>query len=80
MTLELKDALTREMQDAMKANDAARMNQAQNNILIAMLDCQAKMAQRVKRIQWTVFTLLGGGAGIAGIEAKFNLIKMIFSN
>ena len=78
MTLELKDALTREMNDAMEAGDEKRINRAQNNMLIAMLDCQAKMAQRVKRIQWIVFTLLTGGVGAVGLEAKFEILKMIF--
>ena len=52
MTIELQQTLEREMKDALAIDDPERrreaVNTVQNHIMLALLDCQRKTAERVK--------------------------------
>ncbi len=54
MTIELQTTLEREMEDALKITDVERrreaINTVQNHIMLALLDCQRKTADRVKTL------------------------------
>ena len=78
MTLEQQDSLKRELDGAMKSGDEARIRCAQSNILLALMDCQRKTADRVKKLSWK-FTLammaLGGAGGT--VAGKWDVISKI---
>ena len=66
MTKEQQASLQLELDDAYKIEDAtaryAAVSLAQSHILLALMDCQRKTSERVKRIQVIVIGfLLGGG-------------------
>ena len=54
MTKEMQDALERELSDAKAIEDLARRHNAiemvQSHMLAALLDCQLKTADRVKKL------------------------------
>lgn len=50
MTAELQESLRRELEAALEAGDDKRLNRAHSNILIALIDCQRKTADRVKAL------------------------------
>ena len=54
MTQEMQDALERELNDAKSIEDPARRHEAiemvQSHMLVALIDCQRKTAERVKEI------------------------------
>ena len=54
MTLEMQELLEREMEDALKIEDPARKSDAVLTVLShqmrALIDCQRKTSERVKRI------------------------------
>lgn len=82
MTLEMQNALKRELDGAMESGDDKRIRCAQSNILLALMDCQRKTSERVKRLQWkftlVVFTLGAGGGTVA---SHWDVIsKIIFGN
>lgn len=86
MTKEMQESLARELEGAMKWEDAntrpERIARAQSNILLSLMDCQRKTAERVKKLQWkftlAVFTLGAGGGTVA---SHWDLIsKIIFDH
>lgn len=86
MTKEMQDALARELEGAMNWPDSntrhERIMRAQANILISLMDCQRKTAERVKKIQWkftTAMVALGAGGGT--VATHWDVIsKIIFGN
>lgn len=54
MTQEMQDALERELNDAKSIEDQARRHEAietvQSHMLVALIDCQRKTAERVKEL------------------------------
>lgn len=69
MTLEMQTALERELIDAKTPEDRAL---AQSHILLALMDCQRKTAERVKKLSWKVISIAlvlgtGGGAALSNI-------------
>lgn len=54
MTKEMQDALERELNDAKSIEDPARRHEAietvQSHMLVALIDCQRKTAERVKEL------------------------------
>jgi len=54
MTLEMQTALERELKDAKTPEDRAL---AQSHILLALMDCQRKTAERVKKLSWKVISI-----------------------
>ena len=63
MTIDQQKSLERELKDA-KTPEAVTL--AQTHILLALMDCQRKTAERVKKLSWKVFAVvfsLGGGSG-----------------
>lgn len=50
MTVELQSALERELKEASESGDARRIDRAHAAILIALMDCQRKTAERVKQL------------------------------
>ena len=82
MTLEQQESLKRELDGAMESGDENRIRCAQGNILLALMDCQRKTSERVKKIQWK-FTLaifaIGAGGGTAA--SHWDIIqKIVFGN
>lgn len=82
MTLEMQHSLERELDGAMKCEGSIRPERiaaAQANILLALMDCQRKTAERVKVLQWK-FTLaifaLGAGGGT--VASNWDAIVKIF--
>lgn len=80
MTIELQNTLTREMEDALKIEDSERRKEAtstvQNHILIALLDCQRKTADRVKSL---VADALEREQKIKGAKWLAGIIKVVVS-
>lgn len=80
MTLEMQQALERQLEDAVKSGDALRVQQAQSNILIGLMDCQRKTAERVKKLSWKFFAFIAAGGSLTGIAAdKLGFLKFIFN-
>ena len=50
MTKEQQEYLARDLEDAMTSGDAKRIDRAHSNILLALIDCQRKTADRVKEL------------------------------
>ena len=69
MTQEMQESLKRELEGAMKSGDDNRIRCAQSNILLALMDCQRKTADRVKKLTWKLLAVLSGGGGIIGFVA-----------
>lgn len=64
MTFEMQNALERELKDAKTPEEVAR---AHTHALLALVDCQRKTAERVKRLSWKVFAVVFSGGGGAGV-------------
>lgn len=80
MTIEQQESLTRELDGAMQSGDAKRITCAQSNILLAVMDCQRKTSERVKRLGWKftlLVTSLASGGGFA--VGKWEFIKHILN-
>ncbi len=69
MTREQKESLARELDGAMKSGDTDRIRCAHANILLALMDCQMKTSDRVKKLTWKLIAALSGGGGIIGYIA-----------
>lgn len=72
MTLEQQNMIVREFEDA--KGDGAKEAQAMRHAILALIDCQRKTAERVKRLSWKVFAVvftLGGTGGtvISNLDA-----------
>lgn len=82
MTVEQQKSLERELQGAMESGDENRIRCAQANILLALIDCQRKTAERVKKLSWKftlAMTALGAGGGT--VASHWGLIsKIVFGN
>lgn len=50
MTKEQQEYLARDLEDAMTSGDEKRIDRAHSNILLALIDCQRKTADRVKEL------------------------------
>ena len=50
MTLEQQESFKRELDGAMASGDKSRIDAAMANILIALIECQRKTADRVKEL------------------------------
>lgn len=74
--MEMQEALTRELNDAKTADDVTK---AQSHILLALMDCQRKTAERVKKLSWKVFAVVFSLGGTGGaIVTNLEKIKHIF--
>jgi len=78
MTKEQQASLQLELDDAYKIEDAtaryAAVNRAQSHILVALMDCQRKTSERVKRIQGIVISCLFGGGTCGAAFAPWHKI------
>ena len=76
MTREQQNSLKLELDDAylIKDDDARydAVNRAQSHILLALMDCQRKTSERVKRIQVMVISFLCGGGGVGAAFAPWH--------
>lgn len=82
MTIEQQESLTRELDGAMKSGDPKRICSAQSNILLAVMDCQRKTSERVKRLGWkftVLLTSLASGGGYMVGNWDF-ISKLIFNH
>lgn len=78
MTLEMQSALERELKDAKTPEDRAL---AQSHILLALMDCQRKTAERVKKLSWKVFAVVfAGGGGAGAVLTHIEQIARFFGN
>ena len=74
------------LSDTLKANlKAARTPEERDNALtlamIAVVDCQYKTSERVKRLSWRVLSLaLGTGGGLGAIASNWEHVKQLFFN
>ena len=71
MTIEQQSQIEREFKDA-RTPEAVTL--AQTHAILALIDCQRKTAERVKKLSWKVFAVvfsLGGGSGavLSNLEA-----------
>ena len=82
MTLEMQKSLERELEGAMESGDEKRICCAQSNILLALMDCQRKTAERVKKLTWKfTLTMTALGAGGGAVASNWKLVsKIIFGN
>ena len=69
MTYEMQEALKRELDGAMESGDENRIRCAQSNILLALMDCQRKTGDRVRKLTWKFLAILSGGGGVVGFIA-----------
>lgn len=82
MTKEMQESLARELEGAMNWSDeetrSERIMRAQANILISLIDCQRKTADRVKKLSWkfTMAMVALGGAG-GTVASKWDVISKI---
>lgn len=79
MTLEMQESLKRELDGAMESGDENRIRCAQSNILLALMACQCKTGDRLKKLQWkftlAVFVLgAAGGAVVNNIDLIIGLL------
>ena len=51
MTIEQQESLSRELEAAVKSGDDKLLDRAHSNILLALIDCQRKTADRVKELR-----------------------------
>ena len=51
MTEELQHSLERELEAALASGDDKRLDRAHSNIMLALIDCQRKTAERVKELR-----------------------------
>lgn len=76
MTLEMQNALERELKDAKTPEDRSL---AQSHILLALMDCQRKTAERVKKLSWKVFAVVfAGGGGTGAVLTHLEQIRAFF--
>lgn len=71
MTVEQQKQIEREFADARNSDEITK---AQTHAILALIDCQRKTAERVKKLSWKVFAVvfaLGGTGGtvISNFEA-----------
>lgn len=86
MTLEQQQSLERELKGAMEWPDEAtrpmRVQAAMANCLLALIDCQRKTSDRVKKLSWkftTAMVALGAGGGT--VATHWDVVsKIIFGN
>ena len=63
MTLEQQKQIEREFQDAKTPEEITK---AQTHAILALVDCQRKTGERVKKLSWKVFAVVFGGCSGAG--------------
>ena len=51
MTIEQQESLSRELEAATESGDDKRLDRAHTNVLLALIDCQRKTADRVKEMR-----------------------------
>ena len=77
MTHEQQKQIEREFEDAKTPEEITK---AQTHAILALVDCQRKTGERVKRLTWKLFAIVFGGGGSAGaILTHFDKIKSFFN-
>jgi len=75
MTDEMQKSLERELKDAKTPEDVSL---AQSHILLAVMDCQRKTAERVKSLGWKFsMAMVALGAGGGATAVKWDVISRI---
>jgi hypothetical protein len=77
MTLEQQKQIEREFADAKTPDE---LTKAQTHAILALVDCQRKTGERVKKLSWKVFAVVfGGGSGAGAILAHLDKIRQFFN-
>lgn len=77
MTLEQQEQIEREFQDAKTPEETTK---AQTHAILALVDCQRKTGERVKKLSWKVFAVVfGGGGGVGAILTHLEQIRNFFN-
>lgn len=77
MTLEQQKQIEREFQDAKTPDEITK---AQTHAILALVDCQRKTGERVKRLTWKLFAIVfGGGGGAGAILTHLDKIRQFFN-
>ena len=75
MTDEMQKSLERELKDAKTPEDVSL---AQSHILLAVMDCQRKTAERVKSLGWKFsMAMVALGAGGGATAVKWDVVAKI---
>ena len=78
MTIEQQEQIEREFTDAKTPEEITK---AQTHAILALVDCQRKTGERVKKLSWKVFAVVFGGGGSAGaLLTHIEQIKAFFAN
>ena len=76
MTAEQQKMIIREFEDAKTPEAFAK---AQTHAILALVDCQRKTAERVKKLSWKVFAVVfAGGGGTGAIIGNIEKFKSLF--
>jgi hypothetical protein len=76
MTLEQQKQIEREFQDAKTPEEVTK---AQTHAILALVDCQRKTGERVKKLSWKVFAVVfGGGGGVGAMLTHIEQIRSFF--
>lgn len=79
MTIELQEALNKQMTDALDTGDTKQIWKAYGNILSSLMDCQRKTAERVKKLSWKVFAVVFSLGGTGGaLISNIDKLKQLF--
>ena len=77
MTLEQQKQIEREFADAKTPDEITK---AQTHAILALVECQRKTGERVKKLSWKVFAVIfGGGSGAGAILTHIEQIQKFFS-
>ena len=77
MTLEQQKQIEREFADAKTPDEITK---AQTHAILALVECQRKTGERVKKLSWKVFAVIfGGGSGAGAILTHIEQIQKFFN-
>ena len=76
MTVEQQKQIEREFKDAKTPDEISK---AQTHAILALVDCQRKTGERVKKLSWKVFAVVFALGGTGGtVISNFETIRRAF--
>lgn len=77
MTLEQQKQIEREFADAKTQEEKSK---AQTHAILALVDCQRKTGERVKKLSWKVFAIVFSLGGTGGaVVSNLEKIRALFN-